>query len=197
MIDRNNVGIHATADVSDEALISEGTKIWHHVHVREGVEIGRDCILGKGVYVDFDVKIGSKCKIQNHALIYHGSSIEDGVFIGPHACLTNDRFPRAITPEGDLKNTDDWTAGLIDVKYGASIGAGAIILPGVTIGRFAMVGAGSVINRNVPEHGLVVGVPGRLIGYVCAYGHMMEAEGDSLYRCPSCGWTLEIKEQIS
>ncbi|MFA9401823.1 MAG: acyltransferase [Anaerolineales bacterium] len=193
MIDRNNVGIHATADVSDEALISEGTKIWHHVHVREGVEIGRDCILGKGVYVDFDVKIGNKCKIQNHALIYHGSTIEDGVFIGPQACLTNDRRPRAITPDGELKSAEDWKVDPILIRFGASIGAGSLILPNVTVGRFALVAAGAVVSRDVPDHGLFVGVPARLVGYVCKCGMSMKKENGA-YRCMDCQWEFIPKE---
>lgn len=197
MLGRKEVYIHPTADVSDKAKIGEGTQIWHQAHVREGVELGSDCILGKGVYIDFDVKVGSRCKIQNYALIYHGASIDDGVFIGPNACLSNDRFPRAITSDGNLKTADDWHVGLINVRYGASIGAGVIILPDVTIGRFAMVGAGSVVNRDVPDHGLVVGVPGHLIGYICACSQIMESETESLYRCPTCGRGLEIKDQIA
>ena len=107
--------------------------------------IGKNCIIGKDVYIDFDVKIGDNVKIQNSALIYHGATIEDGVFIGPQVCLTNDRMPRAITSDGQLKGNDDWVVGPILVKYGASIGAGSLILPNVTIGRFSLVGAGAVV----------------------------------------------------
>jgi acetyltransferase-like isoleucine patch superfamily enzyme len=138
--------------------------------VRKGVRIGQQCIIGKGAYIDFDVQLGSRVKIQNYALVYHGAIVEDGVFIGPRACLTNDKLPRAITPSGALKGTDDWEVGRIVVRYGASIGAGAIVLPGVTIGRFAMVGAGAVVTRDVPDHGLVVGQPARHVGYVCRCG---------------------------
>jgi UDP-2-acetamido-3-amino-2,3-dideoxy-glucuronate N-acetyltransferase len=123
------------------------------------------------------VQIGSRVKIQNNCSVYHGATLEDGVFLGPHVVLTNDLYPRAINPDGSLKGNDDWEVGPIRVCYGASIGARSVILPGVTIGRFALVGAGSVVTRDVPDYGLVVGTPARLTGYVCACGHrLMPAE---------------------
>ena len=181
--------IHPSAEVSPEAQIGEGTNIWHQAQVREGARIGRNCIIGKGVYIDFDVVIGDNVKIQNYASIYHGVTIEDGVFIGPYACLTNDKIPRAITPDGGLKSDADWEVGKIRVKYGASIGAGAVILPNVTIGRFAMVGAGAVVTKDVPDHGLVMGNPARLVGYVCKCGRRLKAkEGrKALMWCEVCG----------
>jgi UDP-2-acetamido-3-amino-2,3-dideoxy-glucuronate N-acetyltransferase len=166
--------IHPTAEVSSLATIGEGTRIWHQAQVRERAKIGRSCIIGKGVYIDSDVVVGDRVKIQNGASIYHGATIEDGVFVGPHACLTNDKLPRAITPDGELKGDADWQVGKILVQYGASIGAGAIVLPGVTVGRFAMVGAGAVVTRNVPPHALVVGNPAKPAGFVCACGHRLE-----------------------
>ncbi len=190
-----NVTIHPTAEVSSKAQIGSGTRIWHFVQIREGVVIGQNCIVGKDVYIDFDVKIGNNVKIQNSALIYHGASIEDGVFIGPQACLTNDRLPRAITSDGCLKGTDDWVVGPILVKYGASIGAGALILPDVTLGRFSLVGAGAVVTRNVPDHGLVVGTPARLVGYVCHCGRKMEQQG-SIWHCLVCDWIYVPQEEI-
>ena len=187
---RANVVIHSTADVSDQATIGEGTRIWHQAQVRERARIGSACIIGKGVYVDFDVVIGDRVKVQNGAFIYHGATIEDGVFIGPGAILTNDRTPRAITPDGQLKSDADWTVGRTRIQHGASVGAGAIILPGVTVGRFAMVGAGAVVTHDVVDFGLVVGNPARQVGYVCACGNRLvhdhtSAEGQ--YLCPSCG----------
>lgn len=181
--------IHPTAEVSSAAKIGEGTRIWHQAQVREGAVIGCNCIVGKGVYVDFDVVIGDNVKIQNGAQIYHGATLEDGVFIGPLTCLANDRFPRAIMPDGRLKGADDWEVGRIVVHYGASIGAGAIVLPGVVVGRFAMVGAGAVVAASVPDHGLVVGVPARLVGYVCACGQRLE-QLDGHWKCPHCGEVL-------
>jgi len=162
--------IHETADVSPHAQIGEGTAIWHQAQVREGVSIGDECIIGKGVYIDFDVRIGSCVKIQNYACVYHGTTIEDGVFVGPHVCITNDKYPRAITPDGTLKGPTDWEVGHVLVRYGASLGAGAVVLPGVVIGRFAMVGAGSVVTNDVPDHALVVGNPATVRGFICRCG---------------------------
>ncbi len=181
-----DIHIHPTAEVSPQAELGAGTRIWHQAQVREGARLGRDCIIGKGAYIDFDVKIGDKVKIQNYALIYHGATLEDGVFIGPRACLTNDRLPRAITPDGRLKGDDDWQVGPITIRYGASVGAGAILLPGVSIGRFAMVGAGAVVTHDVPDHALVVGHPARLAGYVCRCGRRLTRETDGSFWCSIC-----------
>lgn len=138
--------------------------------------IGDECIIGRNVYIDADVHIGNRVKIQNNALLYRGVTIADGVFIGPRVCLTNDRYPRAITPDGALKGVDDWEQGKISVGYGASIGAGAVVVTDVTIGAFAMVAAGAVVTHDVPAHGLVMGVPARLVGYVCACGRPLVTE---------------------
>ena len=188
-----NVIIHATAEVSPKAQIGYGTRVWHLVQIREGVTIGQNCIIGKDVYIDFDVKIGNNVKIQNSALIYHGATLEDGVFIGPQVCLTNDRLPRAITPDGKLKGNDDWVVGRTLIKYGASLGAGSLILPGMTVGRFALVGAGAVVTHDVPDHGLVVGNPARLVGYVCSCGKKMEQQGSAWY-CSTCDWKFEPQQ---
>jgi len=190
-VSTTRVQIHPTAEVSPLATIGEGTSVWNQAQIREGARLGRCCIIGKGVYIDRDVVIGDLVKVQNGASIYHGVTIEDGVFIGPHACLTNDRLPRAVTPEGQLKQDADWEVGKILVQYGASIGAGAIILPGVTVGRLALVGAGAVVTKDVVPHGLVVGNPARLVGLVCVCGHKISdvaiREGGRRLRCPSCG----------
>jgi len=193
--------IHPTAEVSTLATIGRGTRIWHHVQVREGVEIGEDCIIGRDVYVDADVRIGNCVKVQNSALLYKGAVIEDGVFIGPRVCLTNDRYPRAITPWGSLKGADDWAQGVIRIQYGASLGAGAIVVTGVTIGRFAMVAAGAVVTHDVPAYGLVMGVPARLVGYVCACGQPITAAqlplGAEPVACSHCAAsTAPEREQL-
>jgi UDP-2-acetamido-3-amino-2,3-dideoxy-glucuronate N-acetyltransferase len=178
--------IHPTAEVSSDARIGPDTRVWHYAQIREGVVIGRHCIIGKNVYIDFGIHIGDNVKIQNNALLYHGLTVEDGVFIGPQACLTNDRFPRAITPDGVLKDAADWVVSPTLIRHGASIGATATVLAGLTIGRFAMVGAGAVITRSVPDHGLVLGVPARLVGYVCVCGLPLRRE-QGLWRCSRCG----------
>lgn len=185
--------IHPTADVSPQAVIGGGTRIWHQAQVRERAQIGENCIIGKGVYIDLDVRVGNNVKIQNSALLYHGLTVEDGVFIGPGACMTNDAYPRAITPEGQLKADSDWVVGPIRICYGASIGAGAIILPNVTVGRFALVAAGAVVSRSVPDHGLVAGVPARLLGYACRCGRRMEATPAG-WHCANCDWTFHPGE---
>jgi UDP-2-acetamido-3-amino-2,3-dideoxy-glucuronate N-acetyltransferase len=183
---REYVFIHPTADVSPGAHIGRGTRVWHEAQIREGASLGESCIVGKGAYIDAHVVIGNRVKIQNRASVYHGTTIEDGVFIGPHVVFTNDRVPRAVTPEGELKRDDDWDVGEIRVHYGASIGAGSIILPGLSIGTFALVGAGSVVTRNVPPHGIVIGNPARLVGHACHCGQKLEISG-TLATCPSCG----------
>ena len=188
---RDEPFIHPTAEVSPQARIGAGTRIWHHAQVREGASIGRECILGKNVYIDRDVVIGDRVKIQNNASVYHGVTLEDGVFVGPHACLTNDRYPRAITPDGRLKTDEDWEVMPIRVCQGASIGAGAILLPGITVGPFAVIGAGAVVTRDVPAQGLVVGNPARLVGYVCRCGRPLRRQGTD-HVCPACGATYRL-----
>lgn len=190
------VKIHPTADVSASASIGEGTQIWHQAQVREDAMIGRHCILGKGVYVDFGVQIGDHCKLQNGASIYHGATLADGVFVGPGAILTNDRLPRAINPDGSLKSDADWQVGAISVGRGASLGAGCIVLPGVSIGEFALVAAGAVVTHDVPDHGLVMGNPARLAGFVCRCGqHLTLVQREAawtVYRCASCNTTYRL-----
>jgi UDP-2-acetamido-3-amino-2,3-dideoxy-glucuronate N-acetyltransferase len=186
--------IHPTADVSPKATLGEGTKVWHQAQVREGAVLGRNCILGKGAYVDFGVQIGDNVKIQNRASVYHGVTLENGVFVGPHVIFTNDKLPRAINPDGSLKSEDDWELGRILVKEGASLGAGAIIVTGVTIGRFAMVGAGAVVTKDVPDYGLVYGNPARLVGYVCERGHKLQRVEGNTWECAVCERIVTTEE---
>jgi len=162
--------IHPTAEISSNALIGEGTSIWHHVQIREGAQIGKRCIISKGVYIDEGVHIGDHVKIQNYVSIYHGVTLEKGVFIGPHVCFTNDLLPRAINPDGSLKSASDWMMTPTLVKVGASIGANSTIRCGVKIGEWALIGAGSVVTKDVPDHGLAWGNPARLRGFICSCG---------------------------
>lgn len=158
--------IHSTVEVSSKAEIGTGTKIWNNSQVRENAKIGKNCIIGKNVYIDHDVVIGNNVKIGNNVSIFFGVTIEDGVFIGPHVCFTNDKRPRAVNPDGSLKRGEDWELSKTLVKYGASIGANATILSDIVIGRWSIIGAGSVVTKSVPDYGLVVGRPARLIGSV-------------------------------
>lgn len=182
--------VHPGAEVSPDAAVGAGTRIWRQAHVREHAHIGESCNIGKGVYIDAHVRIGSKVKIQNHTSIFEGVTLEDGVFVGPHVCFTNDLAPRAITPDGLLKSANDWTITPTLVRYGASIGAGAVIVCGVTIGAFALVGAGAVVTRDVPPHALVFGNPARQHGYVCRCARRLsevhEANGELVGWCETC-----------
>ncbi len=172
---------HPTAVIDDGAEIGENTKIWHFAHVRGGAKIGRDCIVGKGCYIDTGVSIGDRCKIQNLVSVYNGVTLEEDVFVGPHAVFTNDLKPRAF---------GNWEVVYTFVKKGASIGANATIVCGIEIGSYAMIGAGAVVTKPVPPHGLVIGVPARLVGYVCKCGERIaDANLDlpSTVTCPHCG----------
>ena len=169
---------HPSADVSSSATIGTNVRIWHQAQVREEAFIGDNCIIGKNVYVDKGVVIGKNCKIQNNSSVYHGVTLEDGVFVGPHCVFTNDRWPRAINSDGSLKTDSDWEESKTLIKEGASLGARTVVVPGIIIGRFAMVGAGSVVTKNVPDFALVYGNPARLAGWVCTCGRKLD-EGNS------------------
>ncbi|MCL2163763.1 MAG: N-acetyltransferase [Oscillospiraceae bacterium] len=174
-----SIFIHATAEVSSDAKIGVGTKIWNQAQVREGAQIGENCIISKNVYIDSGVTVGRNVKIQNNVNVYHGVTIEDDVFLGPSMTFTNDLYPRACNP--------DWKVITTLVKRGASIGANATIVCGVTIGEYSMVGAGSVVTKSVPPFALVVGNPAKWIGAVCKCG---ERVSDTTMPCKKCGFTL-------
>jgi len=197
---RDHVTIHPTADVSDDAKIGPGTRIWHQVQIREGAVIGSECILGKGAYVDLNVRIGDRCKLQNSVFVFHGFNLEDGVFLGPGVMLLNDKNPRAINADGSLKSDSDWTTSEAIVRHGAAVGGGAVVLPGVSIGRFALVGAGAVVTREVPDHGIVAGNPARLKGFACVCGKplkLLDRKLDGiLMRCPDCGTEVTIPVEV-
>lgn len=168
--------VHPTADLESDVRVGAGTSIWHRAQVRNRARIGAECVIGRDAFIDEDVVLGDRVKVQNAALVYHGVTVEDGVFIGPAAILTNDRYPRAITPTGELARAEDWTVSPITLRHGCSIGAGAVVVAGVDVGRFATVGAGAVVTRTVADHALVAGNPARRIGWVCACGSRLTDE---------------------
>lgn len=194
------IRIHPTAEVAEEAQIGEGTSIWHHVQIRPHAIIGRNCNIGKGVYIDTGLVVGDNCKIQNYVSLYHGVTLEDGVFVGPHVCFTNDLFPRAVNPDGSVKSATDWEVTETLIRSGAALGANSTIVCGISIGRWAMVGAGSTVTRDVPDYGLVWGNPARLRGFVCPCGEKLiritgeeqDGPGAVVMLCPQCHTRISI-----
>jgi acetyltransferase-like isoleucine patch superfamily enzyme len=172
--------VHPSADLESDVSIGAGSSVWHRAQIRNGATIGAECVVGRDAFIDEGVTIGDRVKIQNLALVYHGVTVEDGVFIGPNAILTNDRYPRAITPTGELARADDWVVSPILLRHGCSIGAGAVVVAGITVGRFATVGAGAVVTRDVADFALVAGSPARRIGWVCSCGaRLIDERGES------------------
>lgn len=177
-----DIFIHETAEVSETALIGNGTKIWNQAQVRNDAVLGENCVISKNAYIDEHVKIGNRVKVQNNVNVYHGVTVEDDVFLGPSMTFTNDRYPRSFNTEWQITETL--------VKKGASIGAGAVIRCGITIGEYAMVGAGSVVTKDVPPYALMAGNPARRIGWVCRCGFQLDADGV----CTECKKTYNVKE---
>ncbi|SDH61645.1 acyltransferase [Microbacterium pygmaeum] len=186
MTDTRAADVHPSADVADSADIGAGTRVWHLAQVRENAVVGADCTIGRGAYIGPGVTIGAACKLQNYALVYEPAVLGDGVFIGPAAVLTNDEFPRAANPDLTVKTADDWHAVGVEIGDGASIGARAVCVAPVRIGAWALVAAGAVVTKDVPDYGLVVGVPARLIGWVGRAGKPLRADADG-WVCPDTG----------
>lgn len=163
----NRYFVHESSYIDENVEIGEGTKIWHFSHIQSGARIGKNCSLGQNVNVSNNVIIGDFCRIQNNVSIYEGVELENGVFCGPSCVFTNDLIPRAEYPKGH----ENYKRTLI--KKGASIGANATIVCGNTIGKYAMIAAGAVVTRDVPDYALMAGVPARRMGWVCECGHVL------------------------
>ncbi|MDO8108492.1 acyltransferase [Isoptericola sp. b441] len=179
--------VHEGAEVAADVALGPGAVVWPLAQVREGARLGAGCIVGRGAYVGTGVTMGDNCKLQNYALVYEPAVLEDGVFVGPAAVLTNDFYPRAITPDGTLKRGADWEAVGVTVRHGASIGARAVCVAPVTIGRWALVAAGSVVTRDVADFSLVAGSPARHVRWVGRAGVPLEQVTDGTWQCPVTG----------
>lgn len=179
--------IHPGADVAPSAQLGEGTTVWPLAQIRENAAVGRHCIVGRGAYIGSGVRIGDNCKLQNYALVYEPAVLEDGVLVGPAAVFTNDQYPRAITVEGRLKTGADWEPTGVAVRRGASIGARAVCVAPVTLGAWSLVAAGAVVVRDVPDFGLMAGIPARRIGWVGRSGAPLRVENEGRWRCPRTG----------
>lgn len=180
-----------SADLDDGVSIGDGSSIWHLSQVRGGAQLGENVIVGRGAYIGTGVSVGNNCKIQNYALVYEPAVLEDGVFVGPAAVLTNDTFPRAINPDGTIKSADDWEPIGVTLKRGCSVGARAVCVAPVTIGEWATVAAGSVVTRDVPAYALVAGVPARRIKWVGRSGFPLEPTGENTFVDPKTGDEFE------
>ena len=176
-----------TADVDESAHIGPRTTVWHLAQIRENARLGADCIVGRGAYVGPSVIIGDRVKLQNYALVYEPARLEDEVFIGPAAVLVNDLYPRSADVTGKLKRPSDWQALGVVIRCGASVGARAVIGPGLVVGRFALVAAGAVVTKPVPDFALVAGVPARRIGWVGRAGSRLVAQSDGAWACRDTG----------
>lgn len=182
--------VHESSYVDDGAVIGEDSKIWHFSHVMAGAVIGARCNLGQNVVVMPGTRIGNNCKIQNNVSIYEGVELEDDVFCGPSMVFTN-----VINPRSEVSRKNEYMKTL--VKRGASIGANATVVCGVTLGEYAFVGAGAVVTRDVKPYALVAGVPARQIGWMCRCGVRLPAPSDNgRLTCAVCGRTYSLKNGL-
>lgn len=186
--------IHPTSIVDDGVVIGPGSKVWHFCHVSRGARIGADCVLGQNCYLGEDVVLGDRCKLQNNVSVYTRVTLEEGVFCGPSCVFTNDPTPRALFPKG----RGAWEPTLC--RRGTSIGANATIVCGVTLGEHCLIGAGAVVTADVPAFALMLGVPARRRGWVCACGSRLDppprSDGDGAATCPDCERRYRLRDSI-
>lgn len=180
--------VHESACLDEPAHVGQGTRIWHYTHVMPGARIGRDCNIGQNVYVDGDVVIGDGCKIQNNVSVYKGVTLEEGVFCGPSMVFTN-----VINPRAFIERKHEFRQTL--VRKGATLGANCTVVCGVSIGAYALIGAGAVVTRDVPAYGIVLGVPGQLSGWVSEEGITLRDEGDA-FVCPETGKRYHLSQGV-
>jgi UDP-2-acetamido-3-amino-2,3-dideoxy-glucuronate N-acetyltransferase len=179
--------VHPTAIIDAAAEIGDGTKIWHFAHICSGARIGRNCIFGQNTMVAGGVVIGSNVKVQNNVAIYTGTVVEDDVFLGPSCVLTNVTNPRSQVTRHSLYETTV-------LRRGATVGANATLVCGITLGRYAFVAAGAVVSRDVPDYGFVRGVPARQAGWMSRHGHLLHFGPDGLATCPESGLRYRLEE---
>lgn len=174
--------IHASAIVDEGAIIGDGSRVWHFVHVCAGAQIGKNCSLGQNVFVGSKVVISDNCKIQNNVSVYDNVTLEEGVFCGPSMVFTNVYNPRSL-----IERKNEYRDTL--VKKGATLGANCTVVCGVTVGQYAFIGAGAVVNKNVPAYALMVGVPAKQVGWMSEYGEQipLPLSGTEDYTCPHSG----------
>lgn len=186
-----SVTIHPTAIVDDGAQIGEGSRVWHWVHVCSGARIGEGVSLGQNVFVGNKVIIGDRCKIQNNVSVYDNVTLEEGVFCGPSMVFTNVYNPRAL-----IERKSEYLNTL--VKKGATLGANCTVVCGATIGEYAFIGAGAVVNKDVKAYALMVGVPARQVGWMSEYGEQIPLPimGNGEYTCPNTGQKYQLNEQL-
>lgn len=180
---KNKFWAHKTAEIEKGAKIGEGTRIYHHCQIKKGTEIGKNCTIGHNCFISSKAKIGNNVKLESNIDIWDLVTLEDYVFVGPSAVFTNDINPRAKYPKKEYSQYGEWLPTL--VKEGATIGANATILCGNTIGKWAIVGAGAVVTKDVPDYAIVVGVPAKIIGWACECGNKLEFKKGKAF-CKIC-----------
>ena len=186
-----NYTVHSTAIIDDGAVIGEGSRVWHWVHVCGGAKIGRGCSLGQNVFVGNQVTIGDNVKIQNNESVYDNVTLEDGVFCGPSMVFTN-----VYNPRSDVSRKDEYRNTVI--KRGATLGANSTIVCGITIGEYATVGAGAMVDRDVPAFALMLGIPARLAGWMSRFGERLNLplDGDAETECPNTGERYTLRDSV-